>query len=62
MKASVIEIVTYTVNLEEAACGIAVTLPDLFFSISVILNIPAPRPILPGYSAYSIKRYSLLDH
>ena len=56
LKATAVEVVTYTVNLEEAACGIAVTLPDLHFSISVLLNLPAPRPILPGYSAYSINR------
>lgn len=60
LKAPALEVVTYTVNLEEAASGIAVTLPDLNFSLAVLLNLPNPRPILPGYSAYSIKRFGLL--
>ena len=62
LKSHALEVVTYTVNLEEAASGIAVTLPDLDFSIAVLLNQPAPRPVFPGYSDYSIKRYLLSPH
>ena len=58
--ASCLELIHYTVDLDEASCGVALSLQDLSFFNSVLLNIPTPGPILAGYTQYSIKRCSAL--
>lgn len=56
LKAAALEVIHFTVDLDEASCGVALLCEDLAFSNSMLLNLPAPRPILAGYTAYSIKR------
>ena len=54
--AAAVEVINYTVDLEDAACGVSLSCEALALSCSLLMNVPAPRPILPGYSAYSVKR------
>ena len=54
-----LELIHYTVDLDEASCGVALSLHDLSFSNSILLNMPSPGPILAGYTQYSIKRCSV---
>ena len=50
------QIIHYTVDLDEASCGVALLCEDMLFCSSMLLNMPAPGPILAGYTAYSKKR------
>ena len=54
------QIIHYTVDLDEASCGVALLCEDMLFYSSMLLNMPAPGPILAGYTAYSKKRCSKL--
>jgi len=54
--APALEVINYTVDLDEVACGVSLACQDLAFSCSLLMNVLAPRPILVGYSAYSKKR------
>jgi hypothetical protein len=54
--AAAIEVINYTIDLDEVACGVSLSCEALAFSCSMLMNVAAPRPILPGYSKYSVKR------
>ena len=54
-----LELIHYTVDLDEASCGVALSLQDIAFSNSVLLNLPSPGPLLAGYTQYSVKRCNL---
>ena len=56
ISASTLEIIHYTVDLDEASCGVSLSLQNLSFSNSVLLNVSSPGPLLAGYTQYSIKR------
>ena len=53
------DLVNYTVDLDEASCGIMLSAAEVAFATSVLLNLPAPRRVLAGYSLMSAKRHAL---
>ena len=53
------DLVNYTVDLDEASCGIMLSAAEVAFATSVLLNLPAPRRVLAGYSLMSVKRQAL---
>ena len=56
VSAATLEMIHYTIDLDEVACGVTLACEALAFSSSLLMNVPAPRPILPGYSPYSVMR------
>ncbi|KAK9806263.1 hypothetical protein WJX72_007766 [[Myrmecia] bisecta] len=54
--ATPLDVVHYTVDLEDPSCGICITAKEVTFTSSMLTNYPAPRPVTPGMSAIAVKR------
>ena len=63
MAATPLSVVHYTVDLDNASCGLTFSADRAAYSGNLLLNHPAPGQIKPGMSAITRKRCSLcLSH
>lgn len=54
--AAPITVHNYTLDGEDASCGLRLTLGQMQYGGHVLLNRPAPRPVVPSMTKIAIKR------
>ena len=56
VEAAPITVHNYTLDVEDPSCGLRLTLGRMLYAGRVLLNRPAPRPVLPTMSKIAAKR------
>lgn len=58
--ATPLSIVHYTVDLDNASCGLTFSAERVAYAGNLLLNHPTPGQIKPGMSAITRKRYTIV--
>lgn len=59
MRAAPLSVVHYTVDLDNASCGLTLSMGEATYKGRLAMNQPAPGVIKPGMSAIARKRSAL---